>query len=25
VGGVMREIDSARRWHERQLAKSSET
>jgi RIO kinase 1 len=25
VGGVMREIDSARRWHERQQAKRSET
>jgi RIO kinase 1 len=25
VGGVIREIDSARRWHERQLAKTSKT
>ena len=25
VGGVMKEIDSARRWHERQLAKTSTT
>jgi RIO kinase 1 len=25
VGGVMSEIDSARRWHERQLAKTSKT